>query len=155
MNTVAAQAPIVYGLEKIEAVLDEIRPLLAAHWEEIAHFRDFALDPAWDEYAKAQERGALRIFTARYSGHLVGYLIYVVGPGLHYKSTLQAIQDIYFVTEQYRGGLGRRLLRFAEACLKEEGVKVTYQHVKAAHNFGPMLERQGYELVDLIYGKRL
>lgn len=155
MNAAAAEAPFTYGLETIDAVLGEIRPLLESHWDEIAHFREFPLDPAWDEYRKAEDRGALRIFTARCGQTLVGYLIYVVGPGLHYQSTIQAVQDIYFVMPSCRGGLGRRLLRFADASLKEEGVQVTYQHVKAKHNFGPLLERQGYELIDLIYGKRL
>jgi GNAT superfamily N-acetyltransferase len=155
VNAVAAHAPVVYGLERIEDVLEEIRPLLATHWEEIAHYRDLPLDPDWDKYRATEERGALRIFTARIEGRMVGYLIYIVTPGLHYRSTLQATQDIYFVVPEHRGGLGRRLLRFADACLKEEGVQVIYQHVKAAHNFGPMLERQGYVLIDLIYGKRL
>jgi hypothetical protein len=36
-----------------------------------------------------------------------------------------------------------------------EGIQVVYHHVKAAHNFGKMLERMDYKLVDLIYAKRL
>jgi hypothetical protein len=47
------------------------------------------------------------------------------------------------------------LIRYADMQLKEDGVQVVYHHSKVAHNIGPLLERMGYEAVDLIYAKRL
>lgn len=156
MNARLETASIGYFIESIEDVLDEIKPLLHAHWEEIARYPDIPLEPDWEQYKKAEAAQQLRIFTVRVTGRLVGYGVYFVTPGLHYKSSRQATQDILFLAKDYRrGGVGRDLIRFADSILAAQGVEVVYHHVKARHNFGPLLEREGYELVDLIFGKRL
>jgi len=140
--------------EDAESIFDEIRPLIIEHYEEIAHYQDIPLDPDWDAYAAASRAGNIRVFTARAGGRLIGYAVFFVRMNLHYKSSLQAVQDILFVHPDHRGQ-GLRLIRYADRYLKAEGVQVVYQHIKAAHNFGPALERMGYELMDLIYSKRL
>jgi len=137
-------------------LFDELLPLLTAHYKEIAHHQDIPLEPSIEGYQAAQDMGALRIFTARTrdEGDLVGYAVYFVRHNLHYRSSLQAAQDILFVRPDSRG-VGARLIKWCDEQLKAEGVQLVLHHVKAAHNFGPMLERMGYELVDLIYTKRL
>lgn len=144
-----------YAREQIADVIDEIKPLLEAHYREIAHFRDIPLKPDYPRYAQAEERGTLRIFTARMDSRLVGYAIYFVTPSLHYSDSVQAHQDILFVHSDFRRStVGLRLIRHADEALAGEGVQIIYQHSKAAHSIGPVLERQGYELVDEIYAKR-
>ena len=67
-----------------------------------------------------------------------------------------ASQDVLFLAPEHRKGrLGMKLIDYADSMLRREGVQVVAQHVKAAHNFGPLLERLGYELQDLIYTRRL
>lgn len=160
----AAHIMSVYARETIADVLAEIKPLLEAHYREIAHFQDIALKPDYPRYAQAEERGTLRIFTARTSvpgamawhhKALIGYAIYFVTPSLHYSDSVQAHQDILFVHSDFRRStVGLRLIRHADEALAGEGVQIIYQHSKAAHSIGPVLERQGYELVDEIYAKR-
>lgn len=133
----------------------EFLPLLTAHYKEVAHYQDIPLEPSVDGYRALADSGALRIFTARdEENDLVGYAVYFLKYNLHYQSSLQAGQDILYVRPDSRG-IGARLIKWCDEQLKAEGVQVVYQHVKAAHNFGPMLERQGYELVDLLYARRL
>lgn len=146
-------------------LVGEIKPLLEMHWESIAHYKDIPLDPDFGMYDAIQAAGALRIFTARVernvdttqgSGRLIGYCVFFVRPNGHYRSSIQASQDILFLHPEFRGGfVGYRFIEWCDDQLREEGVQVVYQHVKQAHNFGPLLERMGYRLVDLIYGKRL
>lgn len=144
-----------YAREQIADVIGEIKPLLEAHYREIAHYPDIPLQPNYERYTLAESSEALRIFTARVDGTLVGYAIYFVGFALHYAGSLQAHQDILFVHPDYRRStVGMRLIRHADEALAKEGVQVIYQHSKAAHSIGPILERQGYELVDEIYAKR-
>lgn len=145
-----------YAREPISArLIEEITPLLTAHYREIAHFPDIALEPNYARYCAAEDKGALRIFTARIDGALVGYAIYLVEASLHYRASLQAHQDVLFVHPDYRrASVGVRMIRHADEQLATEGVQVIYQHSKAAHSIGPILERQGYELVDEIYAKR-
>ena len=142
-----------YQRETVAQVLDEIKPLLLKHWEEIAHFKDVPLDPDWDFYQKSP---AVRVFTARNEGQLIGYGVFFVAPNKHYKQSIQAVQDILFLLPEYRGGRnGYRLIKFCDEQLKAEGAQAIYHHVKTAHDFGPLLTALGYELVDLIYAKRL
>ncbi len=141
--------------ERIHDVIDEVAPLLVCHFVEISHDPDIALDPDFHTYKKIEENGALRVFTARDDdGTLVGYNCFFVNPNLHYQSSLQAVQDVLYVDKERRG-FGRTFIKWCDDELRKEGVQKVYHHLKAKYNFGPMLERMGYELVDLIYAKRL
>jgi len=134
----------------------EVLPLLFAHWKEIAHYQDIELTPDRGRYATMEKAGLLRLFTARTpEGLLVGYACFTVAPSLHYAQSIQAQQDVVYVQPNMRGAIGRDFLRFCTAELAGEGVQVIYHHVKAKHDFGPLLERDGFELVDRIYAKRL
>lgn len=136
-------------------LFEELAPLFQKHYEEIAHYKDIVLDPDWEQYDLLERAGALRVYIARdSSGHVVGYAVYFIRNNPHYKNSRQALQDILFIDPDKRG-FGAKFILWCDKQLKEEGVQVTYHHVKAKHNFGPMLERLGYHLVDLIYARRL
>ena len=136
-------------------LFQEMMPLLQKHWEEIAHFKDIPLEPDWDMYLKIDQSGALRNFTARDDqGKLIGYAVFFVRSNINYKSSIQASQDVIFIDPTVRG-FGAKFILWCDKQLKDEGIDAVYHHVKEAHNFGPMLERLGYKLVDLIFTKRL
>jgi hypothetical protein len=80
----------------------EITPLLQAHWEEIAHYKDIELAPNVEAYAKLEAAGILHCYTARVAGALVGYFVTTVVPSLHYRGSLQAHQDVLFVLPEHR-----------------------------------------------------
>lgn len=144
---------ILFARETVAQVLEEIKPLLSMHWREIAHYQDIGLDPDWDFYIQAK---TIRVFTARIDGVLIGYGVFFIGPNKHYRQSIQAVQDILFLHPDYRGGrTGMRFIRFCDEQLKADGAQVVYHHVKAAHDFGPLLKSIGYECVDVIYANRL
>ena len=96
------------------------------------------------------------MYTVRKDRELIGYGVFFLGPNRHYKQSIQAAQDILFVHPAYRfGRIGYRLIAFCDEQAKAEGAQAIYHHVKAAHDFGPLLKRLGYETVDLIYARRL
>lgn len=141
--------------EKIADSLEEAKPLLAKHWKEIAHYQDIPLDPDYEIYIKMESIGVLRAFTCRdVDSKMIGYAVFLIKPHMHYKTCLMAYQDIIYI-EPSRRGVGGFFMRWLDEQLKTLGVQVVSQHVKSAHNFGPILERMGYELQDLIYTKRL
>lgn len=143
-----------YNIETIDQVVNEIKPLIEEHYLEIAKYQDIPLDPDWDLYKKLEEAGMLKIFTCRLDGELIGYAVYFVKGHIHYKSCLMAQQDILFIRKKYRGK-GMIFIMWCDEQLKNMGIQLVMQHVKAEHNFGPMLERIGYELMDLLYTRRL
>lgn len=160
---------LTFQRERPHELLDEARPLFEAHYNEIAHYQDIALDINEAAYCQLEEAGLLRCFTARYNGELVGYCVFIVRPNLRYSQSLQASQDILYLDKSRRGALyGKRLLEYCEDRLRAEGVQVVYQHSKAdaqireaigeiGHrtDVGRIFEKLGYDLIDLIHGKRL
>lgn len=152
------ECKIRFNLEPVSmSFIEEAIPLFSLHYKQIAHYQDIQLAPDYDSYLKIGEMGLLRIFTAREeSGELIGYCIFFVRPNLHYKESLQAVQDVLFIHPEKRG-FGASFIEWCDEQLKAEGVQVSYHHVKARPdlNFSPLLLKQGYILVDQIFGKRL
>jgi hypothetical protein len=143
-----------------DALLAEMLPLLERHWREVAHYLDIPLEVDASVYHAAESRGALRIYTVRdcspdAANQLLGYSVYFVRANPHYASSVQAVQDVVYVSPTARGSTGARLIRYADDQLRLAGVQAVYHHVKVAHNWGAMLERMGYQAVDVIYAKRL
>jgi GNAT superfamily N-acetyltransferase len=144
--------------ETYEEVVDEIRPLLELHWREVARHPDIPLEPNWTAYEHLQALDILRIYTGREHGRLIGYSIFVVHKDLHYQTSLTADEDLLFlVPEARKGRIGLQLMQFSEAELAAEGVQLVKRRTKVAErlNFGALLERMGYEPIDVVYGKRL
>lgn len=133
----------------------ELFPLLELHYREIAVDQDIPLTPDFAKYTQLEALGRLRVYTARDDDRLLwGYAIYFVGPNMHYQTSLQAVQDVLFM-HPGRRGVGGRLIRFADDELAKDGVQKVFHHVKLAHDFGPLLKRQGYEPIEAIYARRL
>lgn len=144
-----------FARENLAEIAREISPLILEHYKEVAHFQDIELDPDWERYFEADDKGILRAYTARTSqGDLVGYAIFFVNKNMHYRKSLQAVQDILFLKKNSRG-TGGRLIDYADRELAKEGVQAVYHHVKNAHDFSALLVRKGYREVDKILVKRL
>jgi GNAT superfamily N-acetyltransferase len=142
-----------FARESAADVIDEIKPLLEAHFQEIAHYPDIPLKPDYDFFLKTP---SLRVFTVRHQCQLIGYCLFFVAPNPKYMTSLQAHQSILYVSPSHRrGSVGLRFIDWCDTQLRTEGVQVVYHHMKAAHDFGPLLERLGYTLMDKIYARRL
>lgn len=153
--------PLIFQREHFNPALAlELEPLLVAHYQEVAHYKDIPLAPDFERYFAIEAVDRFRVYTARTrheaedeGGKLVGYAAYFVDKHLHYMGHVFAVQDVIFIAPEARGD-GKSFIAWCDDQLKADGVNVVTQHVKAAHNFGPMLERMGYELMDLIYTRK-
>jgi GNAT superfamily N-acetyltransferase len=146
-----------YAVEKLDDVRGDIEPLLELHWREIAHWDDIPLAPDWDLYQRMEDMGALRIYTVRTgTSRLIGYAVFFVRDNPHYSTSFQAVQDILFLSPAHRGAaVGAGLVQYAEADLRTLGVQVIYHHIKHKLDFGPLLDRLGYDRVEHVMAKRL
>ncbi len=151
----AMKGNMIYREEKFKDIITELRPLLIKHYEEIAHYQDIPLVADDEKYVKLTDMGVYRLFTARTEvGELTGYQGFMISHNIHYSSSLQAVEDVLFVFGPRRG-FGAAFIRYGDDELKKSGVQVVYRHVKVKHNHGKILTRDGYEQIDLIFGKRL
>ena len=159
------QCPVLPGVvsegaparELLETLVIDAMPLLEKHWAELASYKDIPLELDLAQYAKAEEMGILRIYAIRRKSVLIGYAVSILSRHAHYRSSLQAKEDVIYVDPAHRGGLlGFRLVRFCDEQLRLEGVQVVHHHVKLTHpTLGHLLERMGYEAVETLYSKRL
>jgi len=148
---------ITYQQESLVTTKEDARPLLEKHWEEIALNKDtIKLNPDWDAYADLEDAGILKIFTARSDGNLIGYFVVFVRSHIHYKDNLFAYNDILYLDRDYRKGFtGAKLMKFAEKCLKEDGVSVLVVNTKRHKPFDVLLSWLGYKHIENIYSKVL
>lgn len=140
----------------VKEVFAEGADLLNEHYEEVAHFKDIPLDPNINKYVEVEEHGAFKAFGVyrKDNQKMVGYAGFFVHFNMHYQKSLQAIQDVVFISKSERG-FGREFIRWCDQQLKDFGVNVVYHHVKCAHEWGSLLESFGYQRVDHIYAKAL
>ena len=146
---------ITYSVEQWPDVIEEAVPLLVRHWEEIATDKDkIPLDIDYASYEALHEAGALHIVVAREDGRMIGYYCSVVRPHLHYKSTMFAFTDIFFVAPEYRNGrIGLGLFKRNEQSLKALGVQKIFGASKITPDAGPLFRRLGYGTHETVYSK--
>lgn len=151
-------ALINYNIERFSDVIDEAKPLLRRHWEEIAEYKDcIPLSPDLTKYAQLEALGSLVIFTARRDGVLIGYASFIVERGLHYSTVLAAWSDIIWIDpSQRRVGAAAAigLIDFFEAELLAIGVCSIRMRSKLSHPaLSRLLSSKGYEVVETVSAK--
>jgi len=145
--------------EKLSEIIEEIKPLLHAHWQEIGIFdkEKHPLDPDWDLYFKAEAAGIHFFFTVRQDGKLIGYYSSILFPKhFHYRSIFASDCDLFFLAPEFRSGLiGLRMLREVENVLKRKGVNMITHTVKISFPLEPIMKRLGFEPMDIKYFKEV
>jgi len=152
-----AEIKLDLSREGLGTFADEGMPMFWSHWKEISSYVDIPLNIDLARYIELEAADKLRIFTARMNGVLVGYAVFFVGFNMHYSDSFQAVQDIVYVSPEFRGlWLGLKLLRHCDRQLAAEGIQVAAHHVKIKHPaLGVILKRLGYDAVETIYSRRL
>lgn len=145
----------MFKVEPLQDILLEMAPLLVEHWLEIGVNREqIPLSPDFSKYIALQDAGVLHCVSVRVEGKLVGYSLTFLQPHLHYSKNLFALNDIIFISKDYRKGtLGFKLIKFVEDEMKRKDVSKIVYHIKTAHNFGKILERLGYTAEEINYCK--
>jgi len=146
-----------YQQEFLSQVQTECKYLIELHWEEIALNKEvIRLNPDWGAYESLEDSNILKIFTARDSSELVGYFVVLVGRSLHYKDHIFAENDILYLHKDYRKGYtGIKLIKFAEKCLKEDGVSILKVNTKVHQPFDTLMSFLKFNLIERVYTKYL
>jgi GNAT superfamily N-acetyltransferase len=144
-------------VEPLRLVIEEIKPLLQRHWQEIALDQDTVeMVPDWPRYEAMERLGQLSIVSVRASGRLVGYCAMVIQPGLHYATTLEARMDVFFLAPEHRGRMGGvRLFKAVEAELKRRGVRRMFVGSKLHRDSSRLFEALGYRPIEQWFSKML
>ena len=141
--------------ECLANVKKDIKPLLEKHWELVAlNQGKIKLNPNWEEYARLDASGVLRVFTARENNELVGYCVLVVSRSIHYKDHIFANNDVTFVLPDHRAGAtGYHLIKYAEDYCRENDISLMNINTKVHVPFDKLLVGMGFDLIERIYSK--
>jgi GNAT superfamily N-acetyltransferase len=149
---------LTYAVEAWSDVWPELEVLLQDHWQEIALDKDvIALDMDLARYGALEAQGMLHVVTARHQRVLCGYHVSIVTTHLHYRTSLTAAEDLYYLTPPYRHGwAGVRLFQYVEATLRPRGVermaascKLHFQQGRVARLFA----RLGWTQTEALFTK--
>ena len=141
----ALSDPATFALESIGAIWDEALPLVRDNHRETGALSAEYFAPALARYQALEKAGALRVYTARAEGKLVGYATFIlVLSHLHYPTLSFEFQDALYVRPDSRGILAIRFIRWQDQDLKATGVGASYRHNGCRKDYGRVLERLGY-----------
>lgn len=158
-----AKRELTFQWERFRPLVKEFPPLFDQHWRELALDQDtIPLDPNYELYLNADFAGVLQVLTARFGPLLVGYVFTFAGPALHYRSTVMADVDMYWLDPAFRSGWTgvkmfietiRRMreLRVRKMFISE---KIHFQNVNDLR-VGVLLKRLGFMPIETKYAKTL
>lgn len=151
---------LTYQVESWDRYWRDAEKLWEDHWREIALDQEhIPLDVDWDRYAALDAQGKLHIVTARDAdGQLQGYHLSIVDTHLHYRTTLHAYLDVFYLAPAHRRGMaGVKLFKVVQDTLKARGVVKQIQgHKVHVHGgLGTLFERLGYHKIEHVYSKLL
>ena len=148
---------IEFQEEGFRAIRHELSQLIQEHYQEVASAPGkVVLEPAWDRFEALEAAGLLKVLTARDGDALVGYVIHIIAPSLHYRDLIQAHDDAHFLKKTHRKGFAAiKMLKAAEEMLRKYGVGSVSYHTKNREdiNRGTVFKRLGYKAHETIYTK--
>lgn len=126
------------------------------HFKEIHFLSDFEFNPDIQYYLALENSGSLKFFSVLVNGKLVGYSIYFIRSHPHCIDLSMAWQDAIYLEPSMRGnGFGKELIETADSFFADIGCNVVFNFVSSRLDFGPMLKKVGYEIIDNMYARRL
>jgi len=133
----------------------EVTPLAELEWEESGHPTE-TLVIDWESYFALEEVGRLKFFTARKDGLLIGYFVVIITSPLTTKGELVGSYDAVYVHKDYRKStVARRLFKFVEDCMKEDGIYRLIASSSSKNPIGRFLNRLGYKEIETKYERVL
>lgn len=138
---------VTFQYEELRDCIDGIIPLMEDHHQEVIGNKR-KLDIDFDKYFELADAGYLHITTTRDGKKVVGYVICMLSPNLHYKDHVFAITDSLYLHPDYRVGWNAmRLLRSSKCFIKNSGGVSSYRvNMPINHPFRPLMARLGAQL---------
>lgn len=149
-------AKLVFAVEPLEKVWDEIMAVASLHWQETEGFRrgeHFA--PSYARYIKCERIGFFRMYTARDGTKLCGYAGQYVTNSMHSQARI-SVEDQWFLLPEYRKGRNAlAFVKFVEDDMLGLGVTNMQMSAKISNGIGKVLEYLGYEPISTVYFKSI
>jgi N-acetylglutamate synthase-like GNAT family acetyltransferase len=139
----------VFSLERMEDVIDEMKPLHLAHWNETEeHRHGLPFNPDYETFIRYEQAGRYVLFTLRIEGRLMGNCAMYLDNSAHTQTLIATEDTLYFLPEARRGTMAKRFIRYCENALKQIGVMEICVTVKTVNKAGRLFQMLGYRHVE-------
>jgi len=148
---------LIFGVERIADIEDEIHPLHQAHWLETEKHRNgSAMLPDYEAFKADELAGRLVQFTARTAaGALVGNIRMYLYRSRH-DQQLECKEDTFFLLPEHRQGFTAiRFWQYMETCMQALGVLDIYTDSKVVNQVHRLNQYLGYAHIANVFHKRL
>ncbi len=140
---------IIFARERIEHIVDEVKPLHRAHWEETeAHRHRLPFRPDYAAFIQYERSGRYVLLTARRNGRLLGNCAMYLDKSAHTQTFIATEDTLYLLPEARSGRTARRFVAYVEHAMQLLGaaeINITVKTMNKAARFFQML---GYRHVE-------
>ena len=144
-----------YKLENWFDCKEQMEWLFPMHWKEVALYQDdIDLDLWFDKYDAGAESGEFHVITVRDDDKIVGYYWFMIRFHLHYKNSLTAYTDMFYLHPSYRKGFnGLKLFKKFEEEAKKLGAERLISSCKLSLDLSKIFEKMNWDKTELIFQK--
>ena len=147
---------LTFQVETVDEWARDAGEIYREHWKELGLDLDLEIAPDIEKMRIMESVGVWKVIAARSGGRLVGYVLAVFSPHLHYRtSPPMFIVDAYYIAPEFRNGDGAKMLIFAEELAKSLGAIKIYLSCKVHQDHSALFTALGYRLSDYAFIKRI
>jgi len=150
------QGEFVFAIERMEVIIDEMKPMHQAHWDETeSHRHNLELKADYKYFIASEKAGRYVLFTMRRDGKLVGNCAMYINVSKH-SQTLESNEDtLYLYPEARQGRIAFKFVKYVENSLQSLGVNQINISVKLVNKASRFFRIQGYKEVEIGLTKML
>ena len=138
-----------FSVESIEAIVDEIKPLHRAHWDETEIYRHgLPFNPDYGTFIRYERAGRYILFTVRSAGKLSGNCAMYLDKSAHTQTLIATEDTLYLLPEARKGRVAKRLVGYVENALQVLAVSEINISVKTVNKAERFFRLLGYRHVE-------
>ena len=139
----------VFARERMEDVVEEMKLLHQAHWDETeTHRHGLTLNPDYEIFIRYERAGRYLLFTLRNDGRLQGNCALYLDKSTHTQTLLATEDTLYLLPEARKRRAATHFIEYCENALKSLGVKEINVSVKTVNKAGRFFSMLGYRHVE-------
>ncbi|SEK64805.1 GNAT family N-acetyltransferase [Nitrosovibrio tenuis] len=138
-----------FSLERIEAIVNEIRPLHQAHWNETeAHRHGLQFNPDYPAFIRYERAGRYVLLTLRIDGNLSGNCAMYLDKSTHTQTLIATEDTLYLSPEARKGRVASHFVAYMESVMRQLGAREIHITVKTVNKAGRFFQMLGYRHVE-------
>ncbi|PTR10839.1 hypothetical protein C8R32_101369 [Nitrosospira sp. Nsp5] len=145
----ARHGGLVFSVERIEGITDEIEPLHRAHWAETEEYRhELPFNPDYDTFIRYERAGRYVLFTLRSEMRLLGNCALYLDKSAHTQTLIATEDTLYLLPEARKGRVANCFVAYVENAMRLLGVSEINISVKTVNKAERFFRLLGYRHVE-------